>query len=129
MLILIEVVLIGFVAWVRNRNQKLLFWMILFLGASILTLLRTTLDIPWLHRIQTLVLWPAHCFEDISLWYLLLYLLDLDRPTAPDARQAAEAAVAFGQEDDITVITLTRLATGVKSTTSLLMPELINSAA
>jgi hypothetical protein len=79
MLILVEVVMIGFIAWVRHRNQKLLFWMILFLGASILTLLTTPLDIPWLHRIQTLVLWPIHCIEDISLWYLLLYLLDLDR--------------------------------------------------
>jgi hypothetical protein len=28
--------------------------------------------------------------------------------------------VAFGQEDDITIFTLTRLATGVTSTTSLL---------
>lgn len=37
--------------------------------------------------------------------------------------------MAFGQEDDITVLTLTRLATDVKSTTSLLMPELINSTA
>jgi hypothetical protein len=72
MLILIEIVLVGFVAWVRNRNQKLLFWMLLFLGASILTLLTTRLDIPWLHRIQTLALWPVHCIEDISLWYLLL---------------------------------------------------------
>jgi hypothetical protein len=79
MLILVEVVLIGFVAWVRNRDQKLLFWMIVFLGASILTLLTTPLDIPWLHRIQTLVLWPVHCIEDISLWYLLLYLLNLER--------------------------------------------------
>jgi hypothetical protein len=79
MLILVEVVLIGFVAWVRNRNQKMLFWMIVFVGASILTLLTTPLDIAWLHRIQTLVLWPVHCIEDISLWYLLLYLLDLDR--------------------------------------------------
>jgi Stage II sporulation protein E (SpoIIE) len=79
MLILIEVVLIGFVAWVRDRSQKLLFWMLLFLGASILTLLTTPLDIPWLHSIQTLVLWPVHCIEDISLWYLLLYLLDLNR--------------------------------------------------
>src|SRR5271170_5625745 len=61
MLILLEVVLIGFVAWVRNRNQKLLFWMIVFLSASILTLLTTPLDIAWLHRIQTLVLWPVHC--------------------------------------------------------------------
>jgi hypothetical protein len=79
MLILIEVVLIGFVAWLRDRSQKLLFWMLLFLGASILTLLTTPLDIAWLHRIQTLVLWPVHCIEDISLWYLLLYLLDLNR--------------------------------------------------
>ena len=79
MLILIEVVLIGFVAWARNRDQKLLFWMVVFLGASILTLLTTPLDIEWLYRIQTLVLWPVHCIEDISLWYLLLYLLDLNR--------------------------------------------------
>jgi serine phosphatase RsbU (regulator of sigma subunit) len=28
-----------------------------------------------------------------------------------DAAQASEAAVAFGQDDDITVVTLTRLAT------------------
>ena len=32
--------------------------------------------------------------------------------TKPDAQQASEAAVAFGQDDDITVITVTRLATG-----------------
>jgi serine phosphatase RsbU (regulator of sigma subunit) len=30
--------------------------------------------------------------------------------SAADAMQASEAAVAFGQEDDITVVTLTRLA-------------------
>jgi hypothetical protein len=35
----------------------------------------------------------------------------------PDARRACEAAVAFGQEDDITVLTITRLAVGVESTT------------
>jgi hypothetical protein len=33
--------------------------------------------------------------------------------------------VAFGQDDDITVLTLTRLATGEKSTTSLLAPGLV----
>jgi serine phosphatase RsbU (regulator of sigma subunit) len=48
--------------------------------------------------------------------------------TRPDASRAVEAAVAFGQEDDITVLTLTRLATGVESTTSLLAPELVFSA-
>jgi hypothetical protein len=39
------------------------------------------------------------------------------------------AAAAFGQEDDITVLTLTRLATGVESTTSLFVPELVQAMA
>jgi serine phosphatase RsbU (regulator of sigma subunit) len=49
--------------------------------------------------------------------------------TQPDAKQATDAAVAFGQDDDITVITLTRLAPGVESTTSLLAPALVSSTA
>jgi serine phosphatase RsbU (regulator of sigma subunit) len=40
----------------------------------------------------------------------------------PSAQQATEAAIQFGQEDDITVLTLTRLAAGVESTTSLTAP-------
>jgi hypothetical protein len=35
---------------------------------------------------------------------------------APTATQASEAAVAFGQDDDITILTLTRLLTGQEST-------------
>jgi hypothetical protein len=46
--------------------------------------------------------------------------------TQPDAKQATEAAVAFGQDDDVTVITLTRLAPGVEATTSLLKPDLVS---
>jgi len=49
--------------------------------------------------------------------------------TQPDAKQATDAAVAFGQDDDITVLTLTRLAPGVASTTSLLTPDLVSSGA
>jgi len=77
-LILGTIMLIGFIAWVRNRNDMVLFWMVLFLGASILTLLRNPLDYDQFQGIRTRVLWPAHCIEDVSLWYLLLYLLDLD---------------------------------------------------
>jgi serine phosphatase RsbU (regulator of sigma subunit) len=47
--------------------------------------------------------------------------------TRPDASEAVAAAVNFGQDDDITVLTLTRLATGVESTTSLLAPELASA--
>jgi hypothetical protein len=44
--------------------------------------------------------------------------------TQPDARQAIEAAIIFGQEDDITVLTLTRLAVGEASSTQLNAPVL-----
>ncbi|MGC1784901.1 MAG: SpoIIE family protein phosphatase [Acidobacteriaceae bacterium] len=47
----------------------------------------------------------------------------------PSAQQATEAAVAFGQDDDITVLTLTRLAAGEESTTSLNAPLLEPSTA
>lgn len=42
----------------------------------------------------------------------------------PSAQQATEVAVAFGQDDDITVLTLTRLAAGEESSTSLTTPFL-----
>jgi Stage II sporulation protein E (SpoIIE) len=44
--------------------------------------------------------------------------------TRPTAQQASEVAVAFGQDDDITVLILTRLAAGEESTTSLVAPAL-----
>jgi len=40
----------------------------------------------------------------------------------PAAIEATEAAVRFGQEDDITVLTITRLASGQRSTTELTLP-------
>lgn len=44
--------------------------------------------------------------------------------TRPSAQQAMKAAIEFGQEDDITVLTITRLAVGVQSSTSLSAPAL-----
>lgn len=44
--------------------------------------------------------------------------------TQPDAQRATEVAVDFGQEDDITVLTFTRLAIGEESTTQLSAPAL-----
>jgi hypothetical protein len=40
----------------------------------------------------------------------------------PTAQEAMKAALDFGQEDDITVLTITRLAEGVQSSTSLTAP-------
>jgi Stage II sporulation protein E (SpoIIE) len=43
--------------------------------------------------------------------------------TVPDAAKATEAAVRFGQDDDITVLTLTRLGSGEQSSTRLSAPR------
>jgi len=45
--------------------------------------------------------------------------------TRPSATQATEAAVAFGQDDDITVLTLTRLAKAEESSASHSAPKLV----
>jgi hypothetical protein len=42
----------------------------------------------------------------------------------PDAAHATEAAMSFGQQDDITVLTLTRLGVGEESRTELMAPVL-----
>ena len=44
--------------------------------------------------------------------------------STPDAARATDAAVSFGQDDDITVLTLTRLGTGEQSSTHLSAPRL-----
>ena len=46
----------------------------------------------------------------------------------PTAQQATEVAVSFGQDDDITVLILTRLAAGEESTTSLVAPALVSTS-
>ena len=45
--------------------------------------------------------------------------LDALFATSPNADQATDAAVQFGQDDDITVLVLTRLTSGQKSSTKL----------
>ena len=44
--------------------------------------------------------------------------------TRPTATEASQAAAAFGQDDDITVLILTRLARGEESTTTVVVPDL-----
>ena len=47
----------------------------------------------------------------------------------PTAKEAMKAAIDFGQEDDITVLTITRLSAGEESTTYLAAPALEPQAA
>ena len=77
-----QLFLLGVVVWLRNRNQRLLFWMSAFLLSATLWAFTDIILFPWT---ETNLLagfttgGPPHSFEDIALWYLLVYLLDLDR--------------------------------------------------
>ena len=51
--------------------------------------------------------------------------LDALFSSRPNADQATQAAVDFGQDDDITVLTLTRLATGQRASTALSTPGFV----
>ena len=51
--------------------------------------------------------------------------LDALFATRPDAAKATQAAVNFGQDDDITVLTLTRLGKGQQSSSHLSAPHFV----
>lgn len=77
-----QLFLFGVVVWLRNRNQKLLFWMSVFLLSATLWAFTDLILFPWTETnlfAGFTTGGPPHSFEDIALWYLLLYLLDLDR--------------------------------------------------
>jgi len=74
--------LLGAIVWLRNRHQKLLFWMSAFLLADALWISLDPVLSPWLlsSAVACAFYGPTfHSLEDIALWYLLLYLLGLDR--------------------------------------------------
>jgi hypothetical protein len=74
--------LLGAVVWLRNRKQKLLFWMFAFLLSATLWVSLDQALFPWLLAIPAAAAFYGptfHSLEDIALWYLLLYLLELDR--------------------------------------------------
>lgn len=71
------VALLAFLAWVRNRDQWVLFWMTGFTLPTVLAilLLRCRFAIPY--TIAMGLTQPVDTVRDVSLWFLLLWLLDL----------------------------------------------------
>ncbi len=77
-----QLTLLALLVWLRFRERKVLFWMFAFLLSSTLWVSLDQTLFPWLLD------WPAaaafygptfHSMEDIALWFLLLYLLELDQ--------------------------------------------------
>jgi len=75
-----QLTLLGFVIWIRNRNQKLIFWLTLYcLSLVLFAALNPSVRQAVFHFSSVFFSSPFHSLNDVALWYLLIYLLDLDR--------------------------------------------------
>jgi hypothetical protein len=68
---------LSLLAWFRNRSQRVLLAMAAFTGAPVLVLFLVGLRIPFSFYLALGWLQPVLSIADISLWFLLLYLLKL----------------------------------------------------
>ena len=74
--------LLALVVWLRFRDRKVLFWIFAFLVSSTLWIALDETLFPWLLNWPTIAAFYGptfHSMEDVSLWFLLLYLLGLDQ--------------------------------------------------
>lgn len=72
--------IIGFLtlmAWMRNRHQWQLFWMAGFAITRIVEMMIYDLRLPWPLTVANAVWQPFSAFRSVSLWFLLLWLLQL----------------------------------------------------
>ena len=71
------VALLCLLAWIRDRKHSLLFWMAGFSLAPLAVLFLDGLRLPWPFALSLGLQQPMYSIEDISLWFLLLWVLDL----------------------------------------------------
>ncbi len=85
------VVLLSLLAWLRDRTQWVLFWIAGFcLGPLLITIL-LGLRIPWSFNFSIGMAQPCFGIIDISLWFVLIWLLELH-----DNRRLVSVARALG---------------------------------
>jgi Stage II sporulation protein E (SpoIIE) len=71
------VVLLTFLAWFRDRSQKVLLFTALLCSSQLTTALVFGLRNPWSYRFSQAIDEPVQALADVALWLLLLHLLDL----------------------------------------------------
>jgi hypothetical protein len=75
------VCLLSFFAWIRNRSQLLLFWMAMYALMPTLELVLNGMRLQLSFILLTFLMQFAIQLREISQWYVLIYLLQLeDRP-------------------------------------------------
>jgi serine phosphatase RsbU (regulator of sigma subunit) len=70
--------ILSLLAWLRNRSQRVLLAMALFAGSPVIVTFLVGLRLPIPYNIALGWLQPVLGLHDIGLWFLMLYLLELD---------------------------------------------------
>ena len=70
--------ILSFIAWLRDRKQRLLFWMAAYTFMPVLEVLLNGLRLPLSTIWLTWIIQTAIGIREICQWFLLLYLLQLD---------------------------------------------------
>lgn len=73
------IMVLSVLAWLRNRNQPVLLAMAFFSGMPAISSLLVGLRLPISYSLALGLLQPVLSLQDIGLWFLLLYLLELDK--------------------------------------------------
>ena len=68
--------LFSLLAWLRDRKQWLLFWMAGYTFSPVLAQILTGINLPLPGYFSLGLLQPTLMLQDISLWFVLLWLLD-----------------------------------------------------
>ena len=71
--------ILSLLAWIRNRSKPLLLWIAVFASGPVTVFLLSGLRFPISFTTALAWLQPILSLTDIGLWYLLLYLLELDK--------------------------------------------------
>jgi hypothetical protein len=89
------VALLSLFTWLRDRRQWLLFWMFMFASNLVLELFLSGLRMPYSNAVLTCLTQIEIALREMSLWFLLLWLLQLqdNRKLVVMTRKAALISV------------------------------------
>lgn len=100
------VCVLGLVAWLRDRSQWLLFWMTVYSGCLVSELFLGGMRLPYSFAVMTTITQIEICAREISIWFLLLWLLQLqeDRKLSSLVKKAAYVSVVVSAIDGFLIL-------------------------
>lgn len=97
---------LSLIAWLRDRHQWLLFWMTVYSACLVSELFLQGMRLPYSSAILTTIAQIEICIREISIWFLLLWLLQLqeDRKLSSFVRKGAIVSIIASSIDGFLIL-------------------------